>query len=43
MSEVVEALVRLLQRAHMSKRTRSGDKLDTPRRADEVNVQDYVP
>ncbi|XP_020269650.1 protein STRUBBELIG-RECEPTOR FAMILY 6-like [Asparagus officinalis] len=43
MSEVVQALVRLLQRAHMSKRTRSIDKLEAARRTDDSDSQDFVP
>ncbi|XP_010273793.1 PREDICTED: protein STRUBBELIG-RECEPTOR FAMILY 6 [Nelumbo nucifera] len=41
MSEVVQALVRLVQRANMSKRT-TGDEQGGSRRADEPDVQDYT-
>lgn len=39
MSEVVQALVRLVQRAHMSKRTRSRDRLEDPPQADDQDAQ----
>ncbi|KAF6174996.1 hypothetical protein GIB67_026484, partial [Kingdonia uniflora] len=40
MSEVVQALVRLVQRANMSKRTTGGDGQGANRRADESETQD---
>ncbi|KAK1287579.1 Protein STRUBBELIG-RECEPTOR FAMILY 6 [Acorus calamus] len=39
MSEVVQALVRLVQRANMSKRT-TGDRREAARRADDPDIQD---
>ncbi|KAJ6327341.1 hypothetical protein OIU78_014257 [Salix suchowensis] len=42
MSEVVQALVRLVQRANMSKRTIGNEQGETPR-ADNPDVQDYMP
>ncbi|KAG0479497.1 hypothetical protein HPP92_010136 [Vanilla planifolia] len=42
MSEVVQALVRLVQRANMSKRMLGGDVQDAARRADDADVQDYM-
>ncbi|KAF5192954.1 Strubbelig-receptor family protein, partial [Thalictrum thalictroides] len=41
MSEVVQALVRLVQRANMSKRT-VGDEQGTPRRTEESDIQEYT-
>ncbi|KAG9159050.1 hypothetical protein Leryth_018593 [Lithospermum erythrorhizon] len=41
MSEVVEALVRLVQRANMSKRTVGSDQADSGR-SDSVDAQDYM-
>ncbi|KAK8919020.1 Protein STRUBBELIG-RECEPTOR FAMILY 6 [Platanthera zijinensis] len=41
-SEVVQALVRLVQRANMSQRVLSGGVPDGHRRADDTNAQDYV-
>ncbi|KAK1308958.1 Protein STRUBBELIG-RECEPTOR FAMILY 6 [Acorus calamus] len=40
MSEVVQALVRLVQRANMSKRT-TGDRQEASRRTDDSDIQDY--
>lgn len=42
MSEVVQALVRLVQRANMSKRALSGEVQDGNRRADDTDTQDFV-
>nr|TKS02460.1 protein STRUBBELIG-RECEPTOR FAMILY 6-like [Populus alba] len=42
MSEVVQALVRLVQRANMSKRTIGNEQGETPR-ADNPDTQDYMP
>lgn len=42
MSEVVQALVRLVQRANMSKRMLGGEGHDSQRRADETEAQDYM-
>ncbi|XP_072990629.1 protein STRUBBELIG-RECEPTOR FAMILY 6-like [Typha latifolia] len=42
MSEVVQALVRLVQRANMSKRMHGGDEQETPRRFDDTEGQDYM-
>ncbi|XP_010937237.1 protein STRUBBELIG-RECEPTOR FAMILY 6 [Elaeis guineensis] len=42
MSEVVQALVRLVQRANMSKRVLSGDTQETARRSDDPDTQDYL-
>ncbi|KAJ0987453.1 hypothetical protein J5N97_005809 [Dioscorea zingiberensis] len=42
MSEVVQALVRLVQRANMSKRLVAGEGHGTPRRADDPDFQDYM-
>ncbi|CAA7401160.1 unnamed protein product [Spirodela intermedia] len=42
MSEVVQALVRLVQRANMSKRIGSADEQEAARRADDTDVQDYM-
>ncbi|KAF9587120.1 hypothetical protein IFM89_039663 [Coptis chinensis] len=41
MSEVVQALVRLVQRANMSKRT-VGDGQGTPRQTEESDIQEYT-
>ncbi len=41
MSEVVQALVRLVQRANMSKRTIGNDQ-GTPRQADNPEAHDYM-
>ncbi|XP_008783430.2 protein STRUBBELIG-RECEPTOR FAMILY 7 isoform X2 [Phoenix dactylifera] len=42
MSEVVQALVRLVQRANMSKRMLGGDMQETARRSDDPDTQDYL-
>lgn len=42
MSEVVQALVRLVQRANMSKRMVGGEGQGTPRRSDDPDFQDYM-
>ncbi|KAL0903136.1 hypothetical protein M5K25_027490 [Dendrobium thyrsiflorum] len=42
MSEVVQALVRLVQRANMSKRVLSGEVQDGARRTDDADAQDYM-
>lgn len=42
MSEVVQALVRLVQRANMSKRIGSADEQEAARRADDPDVQDFM-
>ncbi|OAY66718.1 Protein STRUBBELIG-RECEPTOR FAMILY 7 [Ananas comosus] len=42
MSEVVQALVRLVQRANMSRRMLSGDGQEASRRADDLDTQDYT-
>ncbi|OIW17238.1 hypothetical protein TanjilG_27435 [Lupinus angustifolius] len=41
MSEVVQALVRLVQRANMSKRTFGSDQGGTPRGSDEPSLRDF--
>ncbi|ONK75162.1 uncharacterized protein A4U43_C03F14000 [Asparagus officinalis] len=42
MSEVVQALVRLVQRANMSKRVLGGEGHDSARRLDDNETQDYM-
>lgn len=42
MSEVVQALVRLVQRANMSKRMHGGEGHDSIRRSDDNDAQDYM-
>ncbi|MQM07275.1 hypothetical protein Taro_040110 [Colocasia esculenta] len=42
MSEVVQALVRLVQRANMSKRIGGADDQEAARRADDADLQDYM-
>ncbi|EHA8588353.1 hypothetical protein COCNU_scaffold004835G000020 [Cocos nucifera] len=42
MSEVVQALVRLVQRANMSKRMLGGETQETARRSDDPDTQDYL-
>ncbi|KAJ6805640.1 protein STRUBBELIG-RECEPTOR FAMILY 6-like isoform X1 [Iris pallida] len=42
MSEVVQALVRLVQRANMSKRMLGGEAQDSPRRAGDPDAQGYL-
>ena len=42
MSEVVQALVRLVQRANMSKRMLVGEGHDSARQSDDTETQDYM-
>ncbi|XP_058108769.1 protein STRUBBELIG-RECEPTOR FAMILY 6-like [Magnolia sinica] len=42
MSEVVQALVRLVQRANMSKRTTGGEEQRSTPRADDSDIQEYM-
>lgn len=42
MSEVVQALVRLVQRANMTKRMLDGDAQGSSRRLDDPDMQEFV-